>query len=126
MQVKDFSGIEKILRTNGVGFIKCFFRSSLYPEDIDYEPTKKWRIDFSDGIKYLGSLDKETNAVGFSTTEKVRPLEYDLYFGKTQTNLDQELKIVLTYTSWPTQGECIISMEGNATKKPIVRKKKVH
>lgn len=61
MQKKDMSEIVEILRTNGVGFLNCFFRSSqsLVIDDEDEEAldtSKEWFIDFSDGKNYLGSV----------------------------------------------------------------------
>lgn len=117
IEQKDFSEILSILQTNGVGFIKCLFRSNLNPEDIEYEPTKPWRLDFSDGIKYLGSLVTDTDIVGFSTADGIQPLVYDCYIDKKEIKFTEDLKIILTYTAWPVQGECILTLEESGFQK---------
>jgi hypothetical protein len=116
MKDKDFSEIIKLIRTNGVGFVKCYFRSGLYPEDLldsasDY---KEWRIDFSDGINYLGSLYTTTEEFGDHDTdpknEKIVS-ECTLYLGK-MGELKRDICLYLSfYPGLLIQGECIIATQ---------------
>lgn len=56
------SKIATLLKSNGVGFVKVFFRSNLSPAELnDGETTGEWMLDFSDGKIYLGSLKLDCN-----------------------------------------------------------------
>lgn len=122
MQKKDMSEIVEILRTNGVGFLICFFRSGLHLDDEKWNTQgeeKPWRIDFSDGKKYLGSLDTNTDNIDCVESE---PSEisvegetikkFTLYLGKN-LGTENEVTIHFTFLDIPggLYGNCLISCE---------------
>lgn len=92
IEEKDMSEIVETLRTNGVNFIKCFFKSNLHLDDELWNHSnvegKDWRIDFSDGKNYLGSLNTNTDEIDDVITEpsehaaeKERVKEFRIYVG---------------------------------------------
>lgn len=112
MKSKDFSGIVNLLRTNGVGFIKCFFRSNLYREDIEDETTKIWKIDFSDGVNHLGTLETKTN---IEIGDAVNGVQKDPYGEGYECHIiieriRCEIVINMRQTISPVQGECTIAI----------------
>ena len=116
MKQKDFSEICTLLKTNGVGFIKCFFRSSLYPEDLMNHPVKDWRIDFSDGVRYLGSLITDSDVIGFSSGTNIlsknkEPMTYTCHVDPNHSGYSRSVTIEMIITAFPLQGECIIQDE---------------
>ena len=67
---KNFLEIADLLKNNGVGFVKLYFKSNLSSEEIDNEDSndKQLILDFSDGKEYLGSLVLKTKLIGTLTS----------------------------------------------------------
>ena len=111
MKKGDFSKITNILKTNGVSFLECFFRSSLYEDDLNYEPTKKWRLDFSNGTNYLGSLDTTNDEFDSVLMDGKLLKSCRLYLGKIKGLPGGEVCIDLYFTATQIQGRCTITLE---------------
>lgn len=107
MQKKDFSEIQKILETNGVGFIKCFFKTDLHVEEIEEHNDDMLEISFSDGINYIGLLYisvKNISAIIPKNHEEKQSTEYVIYLKKNS------ILVKLVYSVSSMQGDCTISI----------------
>ena len=113
IQEKDFSEIIEILKTNGVGFIECFFRTSIYFSESGWNDpeveSEEFRIDFSDGRNYLGSLHTSTKEPDFIGTAEEPPLDPKTQSAVENFQLFLDEKIVISFTFVDLlQGKCFI------------------
>ncbi len=116
------SEIIEILKTNGVNFIECFFKTNLYLNDEEWNTVgkeKDFRIDFSDGRNYLGSLDANTDWIDDvlsepleAAREKEAIREFRFYLGKETFNTPTDIIIDFKFDkSRSIHGSCVITCE---------------
>ncbi len=107
---KDFSEIATILKTNGVGFLKCFFESNQNPEELDKRLfEKEWILSFSDGKNYLGTLIIDPDSIGSMSTDEKLPIEMTCY-GVECPQFEEKMHIDFFFTVRYMRGECIIQL----------------
>lgn len=106
MKKKDFSEIAALLKKNGVGFIKLFFRSNQNAAELDEDPNdKEWVVDFSDGKNYLGSLTMNPDSIDTASGDnKEQPYILSSSSFHVDTKWDKDLNIEFYFKA---QHECI-------------------
>lgn len=108
---KDFSKIAARLKTNGVGFVKLFFRSNQNAVELNEDPnTKEWVVDFSDGKKYLGSIQIDPDCIDtMSGKDTERPYIVESSSFHVDTKWERDLNIEFYFKAQhETIGECLI------------------
>lgn len=102
------SKIKDLLENNGVGFVKCFFRSSLEPQEIsENSKEEEWMLDFSDGKIYLGSLKFKNYTLALESIDGDTP-SCTVSIDKQELGSEEHLEIEFTFTIYPYQCECLL------------------